>query len=288
LQPTERDLDSAALLDNGCAVLWNNASQGVFGRGWGNLLYVPRMYVRNFTDNKWSSGLDAPTAPARASAFMRKGNTLLLAGASRDLVGGGGAWQQYQVTCDKIIALSPAGSIPTQPLYLPTRPPRAPPPTAVQVPARPDLPAPTYLETWQGTVFGLADSIRRYVKGTVFFGGIVLLLLVRLATRWGVYHVDEDGSAPGRTIDLSILGGSIALLLAAFGVPWQTPRMLLMVIAAAATVFAAKRLWANIEDRRNKILLGVPLGASALVCALGIGTLIISRLAAMVDSLRDY
>src|SRR6185369_16519023 len=37
MQPTERDLDTAALLDNGCAVLWNNASQGVFGRGWGNL-----------------------------------------------------------------------------------------------------------------------------------------------------------------------------------------------------------------------------------------------------------
>jgi hypothetical protein len=111
---------------------------------------------------------------------------------------------------------------------------------------------------------------------------------MRLATRWGVYHVEDDGRAPGRTIDLILIGASIALLLAAFGLPWQTPRTLMMILAAAVTVFAAKRLWANIEDRRNKILWGVPLGASAVVCALGIGTIIISRLAAMIDSLRDY
>jgi hypothetical protein len=286
LHVPENNLDSAVPVSDGCAVMWNNTRELSYSYNSG--AYVPVMYARNFTADRWTSGIDAPSAPVRASAMLTNGHTLLLAGASRDAIGGGAEWQQYRVSCDQVLALAPAGATPARTLYLPTRPPSAPKeePVKAVVPAAPlQL---SYLETWRATTMGLARSVREHVQGTLIFGGVVLLLLMRLANRWGVYHVEDDGRTPGRVIDLAVLGVSACALVAVIGAPWPLVRTLGMVIAASIIVFAAKRLWTNIETRRDKVLYGVPLGAGALLCALAIGSVIITRLYAIIDSLRDY
>jgi hypothetical protein len=198
-------------------------------------------------------------------------------------------WQQYRATCEQVTALPPVGATPVRTLYLPTRAPSAPKeePTKGIVSPTP-LPDLTYAETWRATALGLVDSVRRHVQGTLIFGLVALLLLVRLATHWGVYHVEDDGRVPGRLIDLIILGVSACALFAVFGAPWPAARTLVMVAAASLIVFASKRLWSNIEAPRDKVIYGVPLGAGAVLSGLAIGTVIITRLAAIIDSLRDY
>jgi hypothetical protein len=147
---------------------------------------------------------------------------------------------------------------------------------------------PTYLETWKATAWSVGDSARRNIQGTLLFGGAVLLLLIRLSNRLGTYVVDDEGRVPGRVIDVTMLGLSVCILLSACGAPWPLPRTLVMIAAASFTVFAANRLWRNIETQRNKLIYGLPLGAGAIVCALAIGSIITSRLYGLVDSLRDY
>jgi hypothetical protein len=282
-QAPESYLDSVVPINNaGCAVVWNNTRElsFAFGRG----AYSPIIYARNFTAKSWSTDLGAPAAPLSATALLTKNNTLLLAGVSRDDIGGGAAWQSYRVTCDKVAALTPVRS-----LYLPTRTPSATKPEPVSTAARPQSRAnATYLETWQETAMSLADSTRKNPQGTFIFGGIVLLLLIRLSNRWSVYVEDDDGHAPARTIDLAMLAISACALLLTLGAPWPVPRTLVLVLAAALIVFSAKRLWANIETPRNKVLFGVPLGACLVMCSLTIGSIITSRVYAIVDSLRDY
>ena len=287
LRVPENNLDSAVPINDGCAVMWNNTRELSYPYNGG--AYVPGMFARNFTAGSWTSGIDAPSAPVAASALLMKGRTLLLAGTSRDAIGGGAEWQQYRVSCDQVLALAPTGASLARALYLPTRPPSAEKAEPVKA-AAPVAPPPqlSYLETWRATALGLARSVQDHIQGTLVFGGVVLLLLMRLANRWGTYHVEEDGRTPGRVIDLAVLGVSACALVAVIGVPWPLVRTLGLVVAASIIVFAAKRLWTNIESRRDKVLYGVPLGAGALLCALAIGSVIISRLYAIIDSLRDY
>jgi N-acetylneuraminic acid mutarotase len=281
-QAPESNLDSAAPLDDRCAILWNSTREIYVGMNEG--AYAPVMYARNFSTKQWTSGIDAPTAPLRASALMTKGNTLYLAGLSRDDIAGGGGWQAYRAACDQVTALTP---IKTN--YLPTRPLSAPKPEpAGQAASIPSRTKPTYVETWKATVLSLADSARKHFQGTLLFGGFALLLMIRLSNRSGIYVVDDDGRTPGRLIDLTMLAFCLCVLLATFGAPWPLPRTLIVTAAALLIVFAANRLWRNIETGPGKLIYGLPLGVSAILCALAIGSLITSRLYAVIDSLRDY
>jgi hypothetical protein len=284
---TERHLSSVALVDNDCAVLWNNSRELFTGIGLG--AYMPAMYAYNFATHAWSSRVDAPAAPLNASALVTRDHKVVIAGIGRDAVAGGAAWGQFRVSCDKALAFVSLAPNPPRALYLPVRPPRPPkdePAKAVvNPPPPPDL---TYMETWKVNVLSIADSVRRHIRSAVFFGGLVFILLMRLATRFGVYVVNDDGSVPGRIIDLAMLGVAACVLLGALGAPWAVPRAIALMAAASVIVFAAQRLWTNIESVRGKVLYGVPLGASVVVAALAIGGITIGYLSSVIDSLRDY
>jgi hypothetical protein len=220
---------------------------------------------------------------------MTKDHNVVIAGIGRDVFADSAAWGQYRVTCDKVPAVvSVAPNLPRA-LYLPIRPPKPPKDesakAAVNLPPPPNL---TYFETWKANLLSLADSVRRHTRSTVFFGGLVFILLMRFATRFGVYVVDDDGDVPGRVMDLAMLGVAACVLLGALGAPWAAPRAIVLLAAASVIVFAAQRLWANIGTVRGRILYGVPLGASVVVSALAIGGITIGYLSSVIDSLRDY
>jgi len=175
-------------------------------------------------------------------------------------------------------------------ISLPARPPRV---TPEVLPANaggpPQPPAKyDYIETWKTSVSDVVRSVRKHIQSTLVFGGLMLLLVVRATTRWGLYETDDTGRTPGRVMDLIILASATCVLIASLGVPWQLPRTIALVIASLLIIFVAKRLWANIPEKREQVLYGVPLGAGAVVCALIAGSVVASKLFQIIDSLRDY
>jgi hypothetical protein len=144
-----------------------------------------------------------------------------------------------------------------------------------------------YLSTWKATVLALIETTLEHVRSTLILGGLVVLVLIRIADRGGPYYIEESGRVPGRIIDVTILVASIIMLLLVSGTPWPAVRAGAIAAAASAVAIAARRLWNNIETPRDQRFLALPLGVCAVLSSLTIGSIATYHIMELIEWLRS-
>jgi Kelch motif/Galactose oxidase, central domain len=279
----EPDLDDFAFSKPNCVVLWNNNQEHSMQKSAGG--YVPMIHGRNLDTKVWNTGEDLAVEPFHAGAVVLEDGSLLLAGRSRDDFSGGSDWQRFKTSCEQITALDPHRT-----LYLPTRAGKKseskPSAASSSMPSAAAAQETSYFSTWKETVLNLMDTTRKHWESTLILGGLLVLVLIRLADRGSPYYLDESGYSPRRVIDITILLVSLCLPLLASGAPWPEVRAWAVFAGAAAAVIAARRLWNNIETLQNRRRLALPLGGCAALSAWMIGSLVTYQLVELIDRLR--
>lgn len=278
----EPDLDGFVLSQHNCVLLWNNQAGYSMRVGGG---YVPSLHARNLDTKVWYIGTDPTVEPFHAGAVVLEDGTVLLAGRNRNEFGDGSDWQRFRATCDQIVPFAAQRT-----LYLPTRTgvkSESKPAIASSSPANAPAPLPTgYFSTWLATVLGLIDTTRDHWQSTLILGGLLVLILIRLADRGSLYYLDESGHAPARVIDIAILLVALSVLLVASGAPWPAVRIWAICVAAAAVAIAARRLWNNVETLEHKRLLALPLGGCAALSVWTIGGIATHQFVQWIDWLK--